>query len=99
MDKQQSKGIINWSKKNIADNYRRKELFLSKILAIVSIQSNTSLQPPVLGQPKQLVLVTSDSKKINKLRELTIPIELHMDGSRQALAAYADKKCWVSSVR
>lgn len=65
---------------------------LAEILTAASIKSNASLQS-VLAQPKQLIIIASDSEKINSLREQMLPIELHIDGSGQALAAYANKKC------
>ncbi len=40
-----------------------------------------------------LIIIASDSEKLELLRQLNLNIELHIDGSGQALLAYAEGKC------
>ncbi len=56
---------------------------------------NHSLQK-LLSQSQTLRIIASDSEKLNALRLQNPDIDLHIDGSSQALSAYTDEKCDVA---
>ncbi len=53
---------------------------------------NTALNSQ-LSDSQPLIIIASDSEKLDKLRQLHFPIELHIKGSGLALSAYAEGKC------
>jgi len=55
-------------------------------------KANHSLQK-LLSQSQTLRIIASDSEKLNTLRQQNSEIDLHIDGSSQALSAYTDGKC------
>lgn len=71
-----------------------KQLF-SDNLAAAANQANSSLHA-LLSQPEPLRIIASDSEKLNRLRQQNPAIKLHIDGSGQALAAYAQGKCEIA---
>jgi molybdate transport repressor ModE-like protein len=75
-------------------HHENKELF-SENLAVATNQAN-SLLDAFLSQQEPLKIIASDSEILNKLRLQDPAIELHIDGSGQALAAYAQGKCEIA---
>ncbi len=61
-------------------------------LKTAEIIANKTLQP-LLSASETLKIIASDSEKLNALREHASAIELETEGSRQALASYAEDKC------
>ncbi len=77
--------------KLIEIDQENKQLFNDNLTTATN-KATTSLQT-VLSGIQPLKIVASDSEKLQQLRQQHLPIELHIDGSGQALAAYAEGKC------
>jgi len=74
---------------DIADN--NKPLF-EDALGFAENKANTTLQS-FFSASHPLRIIASDSEKLDKLRQPHWHIELHIDGSEQALSAYAEGRC------
>jgi len=76
----------------LLDIYHENKQLFSENLAAAADQANTSLYA-LLSEQEPLRIIASDSEILNKLRQKNLAIELQIDGSGQALAAYAQGKC------
>ncbi len=75
-------------------NNESKKLF-SDNLVVATNQANTLLDA-LLPQQFLLRIIASDSEILSKLRQKNPEIELQIDGSGQALAAYSQGKCEIA---
>ncbi len=66
--------------------------FFNDALTTAANKATTALQAVLSGRPL-LKIIASDSEKLQQLRQQHLPIELHFDGSGQALTAYAEGQC------
>ncbi|MEE9338032.1 MAG: substrate-binding domain-containing protein [Methylococcaceae bacterium] len=91
--KQRGKGThLSELGKKLIDITEKNKQNIKPSLTTSNEKANQLLQTE-LTKSQQLIIVASDSEKINKLRQYNVPIEIHIDGSGAALAAYAKKKC------
>jgi len=81
------KKLLAIKKENDAD--------FNKLLTASDNKANHSLQT-LLSQSQSLRVIASDSEKLNTLRQQNLDIDLHIDGSIQALSEYAQGKCDVA---
>lgn len=92
VEKQRGKGsklselgiaLISTEKQNIAT--------VTEQLKTADINANKTIQP-LLSASQPLKIIASDSEKLNILRQQQTKINLEIEGSRQALEAYTEKK-------
>jgi len=93
VEKQRGKGsklselgiaLLNTEKQNKAT--------VTEQLKTADISANNIIHP-LLSASQPLKIIASDSEKLNILRQQQTKINLEIEGSRQALEAYAEKKC------
>ena len=96
VDKHRGKGskLSHLGQKLLAINGKNRRM-LNENLIEAANQSNTFLDD-MFSLSKKLRIVASDSEKLNQLHQYHLPIELHIDGSAPALAAYVEGKCEIA---
>ncbi len=96
VDKKRGKGTqLSELGEKLLDISNESDQLLSHHLSLASQQANNALND-LLSTSKPLIIMASDSEKLNSLRQQHLPIELHTEGSLQALAAYAEEKCQIA---
>ena len=66
--------------------------FFNDALTTAADKAQNALQALLPAQQK-LRIIASDSEKLSKLRQQQLPVSLQIEGSSQALVAYAEGKC------
>jgi molybdate transport repressor ModE-like protein len=93
VEKQQGKGTqLSELGKKLVDITEENNRNFKEKLEIAGNHVNKSLHI-ALDKSQTIRIIASDSERINKLRQLPLDVEIHIDGSRHALTAYAEKKC------
>jgi molybdate transport repressor ModE-like protein len=93
VDTQQGKGSqLTALGKIILDNAEKNNQLFSSNLTEAASKANTSIHA-IQSFTQPVRIIASDSEKLSKLRHQHRFIELHFDGSGQALSAYAEGRC------
>jgi len=93
VEKQRGKGSqLSTLGKALLETTKDSNLFIKDILITEEDKANVLLESlkPVT---EVLQIIASDSEILEQLRKYQLAIELHIDGSGQALSAYAEKTC------
>ena len=96
VEKQRGKGTqLSELGKAFLDMENENRSLFSNLLINAANKTNKALSQ-ILFNTQLTRIIASDSEKLEKLRQQHLPIDLHIDGSKQALSAYAEGKCEIA---
>lgn len=93
VEKQQGKGSqLTKLGEILLETVDESYLFINDSLSRAERKANEALSL-ILSKDQTMTIVASDLEKLERLRQLNFSIDLHIDGSVQALSAYAQGAC------